>query len=67
MKGIEDMQFYTDERDGKHIGRVREFKDLRTRPMARRLDAVDAIITLTAKRIREIESSRWAAARSASA
>lgn len=58
MRGIEDMQFYADAKDGKFVGRVREFSDLRTRPQHKRLDAIDEIITLTSNRIREIDERR---------
>lgn len=61
MKLLEDMEFYTETKGGKFVGRVREFVDLRTRPMVKRLDAVDGIITLTAERVREIVSSQIAA------
>jgi hypothetical protein len=57
VRGIEDMQFYTEEVDGKFVGKVEEFPKLRTRPLASRLDAVDGIVSLTAKRIREIHAS----------
>lgn len=58
MRGIEDMQFYTETNDGKFVGRVREFPKLRTPPKVKRLDAVSDIITLTSKRIREIHEAR---------
>lgn len=59
MRPIEDMQFTADAtRDGKFIGRVREFRDLRSNPKSSRLDAIDEIITLTSERIREIDGSR---------
>lgn len=55
MRGIEDMGFTTERtRAGKFIGRVREFADLKTRPKANRLDAVDEIVRLTSERIAEI-------------
>lgn len=55
MRGIEDMWFSTEKNhDGRFIGRVREFPDLRTKPSTSRLDAIDDIIKLTAERIREI-------------
>lgn len=53
MKGIEDFNFYTVESDGKYVGKVREFPDLKC-VRANRLDAVGGIVDLAAKRIREI-------------
>lgn len=55
MRAIEDMGYYTERnRDGKHIGRVREFSDLRSKPKTNILDAIHEIVDLTSLRIREI-------------
>lgn len=55
MRGIEDMQFAAEpQRDGRFVGRVREFPKLRTQPYKSRLDALDEIIRLTSEEIREI-------------
>jgi hypothetical protein len=59
MRAIEDMRFSVDTtRDGKFVGRVYEFPDLRTKPKAKRLDAIDEIIALTSTRLAEIHQSR---------
>lgn len=46
---LEDCDCYTEPtRDGlKFVGRVRQFSNLRTRPKALALDAIDEIVTLT--------------------
>lgn len=55
MIGIEDMSFYVERnRDGKFTGRVTDLPDLRTRPKANRLDALDDIITMASERVAEI-------------
>lgn len=55
VRGIEDTNFYTEKnRDGKHVGRAREFPNLRTKPHVSRLDAVDEIISLVTDKLREI-------------
>lgn len=52
---LEDCDFYTaTARDGRFVGRVREFPDLRTRPRERALDARDDIITLTRNRLADL-------------
>lgn len=59
MKGIEDMRFSANaDRDGKFVGRVEEFPDLKTRPMANRLDALDEIINKTRERLRDIAEAK---------
>lgn len=59
MRGIEDMWFEAEpQRDGRYVGRVREFPKLRTKPYANRLDALDEIIRLTSEEIREINGRR---------
>jgi hypothetical protein len=63
VRGIEDMQFATVRtRDDKFVGKVREFPDLKTRPQAKRLDAIDEIVRLTSERIREIHEAQHQAA-----
>jgi hypothetical protein len=59
VKGIEDMGFRAEPLDdGRFVGHVREFDDLHSKPHRNRLDAIDEIITLTSRRLREIDSSR---------
>lgn len=58
MRGIEDMQYAAERtRDGKWVGRVREFPKLRTGPKANRLDAISEIVSLTSQRIKEVQES----------
>jgi hypothetical protein len=65
MKGIDEMEFYTErQRDSRHVGRVREFRDIRSRPRINALDAISETVELTSERMREIEESRDRAARS---
>lgn len=58
-KPLEDCTFYTERTaDGeKLIGRVAEFPKLRTRAYASALDARDAIVTLTANKLAELQAS----------
>jgi DNA-directed RNA polymerase sigma subunit (sigma70/sigma32) len=59
MRSIDELQFYTEkQRDGRYIGRVQEFRDLRSRPNTSVLDAISDIFALTSERIRDIEDSR---------
>lgn len=54
MRAIDEMEFETEaQRDGRFVGRVREFPKLRTRPFRSRIDALDAIVALAAQEIRE--------------
>lgn len=49
---LDDCDCYTQINDsGKYVGRVRQFPDLRSKPQARRLDAIDEIVTLTRQKI----------------
>jgi hypothetical protein len=62
VRGIEDMRFKAQRtRDGKFVGRVYEFPELRTRPYTKAIDAVDDIIGQTAQRIADIHESQWIA------
>ncbi|MCC9182592.1 hypothetical protein [Mycolicibacterium mageritense] len=55
---LEDCNFYTYRiDDGRFIGRVREFRDLRTRPRANALDASDEIITHTRNKIANLTAA----------
>lgn len=55
MRGIEDMWFYTEQPvEGRFVGRVREFPDIRTKAQKSKLDAINDIVGLTTQRIREI-------------
>lgn len=58
MKTIDEMQFYCEAKSGKYVGRVTEFRDLRSSRKSSRLDALDEIIALTSERLREIECGR---------
>jgi hypothetical protein len=59
MKSIDQMQFHAEKRrDGRYVGRVQEFRDLRSNPKTSALDAISEIVALTAERIRDIDESR---------
>ena len=59
MKSIDEMTFHTDkQRGGRYVGRVREFRDLRSKPKTSALDAISEIVTITSERIRDIDESR---------
>lgn len=52
---LDACTFYTTrDGSGRFIGRVREFPDLRTPPQASALDARDAIITATTRKIADL-------------
>jgi hypothetical protein len=58
MKAIDEMQFRTEKRGDRYVGRVEEFRDLRGGPKRSVLEAIDEIVALTAERIRDIDESR---------
>jgi hypothetical protein len=65
MKGIDEMEFYTErQRDSRYVGRVREFRDIRSKPKTSALDAISETVTLASERMREIAESRGTAAHS---
>ncbi|MDP7729514.1 hypothetical protein [Mycobacterium sp. TY813] len=59
MKTIDQLDFYTEPNDdGKFIGRCTAFPKLRSRPHTTRVAAIDQIISLAAKKLRDIDDSR---------
>ena len=59
MKSIDEMQFHTEkQRDGRYVGRVQEFRDLRSKPKTSALDAISEIVAITSERVRDIDESR---------
>jgi hypothetical protein len=59
LKPLEDCNFRAiATRDGKFVGRVKEFPDLRSRPQKSSLDAVDEIITLTRDKIAALHAAK---------
>jgi hypothetical protein len=59
VKGIEDQNFWAEKtNEGKFVGRVKDFPQLRTRPKHKRLDAVDDIITQTAAKLRDLAEAK---------
>lgn len=54
MRTIDEMEYSAEvQRDGRFVGRVWEFPRLKTRPFRSRIDALDAIVALTAQELRE--------------
>jgi hypothetical protein len=59
MKSIDEMTYSTDkQRDGRYVGRVQEFRDIRSKPKTSALDAISEVVTLTSERLRDIDESR---------
>jgi hypothetical protein len=59
MKGLPDLNFSAyRRRDGLFVGVCRELPKLRSSAHKNRLDALDAIITLVAQRLCEIDQQR---------
>lgn len=55
---LDDCEFYTTRtNDGKFVGRVEQFPDLRTRPKALALDARDDIITMTRDKLARLDDA----------
>lgn len=55
---VDECDYYTEPtKDGKFIGKVRQFPNLRTRPEKNALDARDAIITATRDKLADLNAA----------
>ena len=54
---LDDCEYYTEQIDGKFVGRVKQFPGLRTRRRALALDARDDIITLTRDKLARLNDA----------
>lgn len=53
-----DCEFHTEANEnGYHVGRCREFPDVRTKPRKSRLDAIDDIVNAVAAKLRRVDAA----------